>query len=107
MDAGHLSGMLGIGVGNARDISGHAQVAGALVVVPRQGYATVGGAGPVGGHFVFRGDSIHEVMGMLMSNVLYAEVVNYKAERDRAGGVVKQTGSVFTLQVAMFGEMWD
>ena len=88
------------------DIAGHGEIDGAGGVVPFEVETAVEGALPVGGGGVFGVESVDEMLGMLGTNVLDAEVVDDKSEGDGPSGVAEETRCVSSGGVAVKGEVF-
>ena len=73
-------------------------------VVPCEIYACKFGAGPVGGDFVGLLQGRKEVVGVLSSLELDAEVIHDEDKKDRSPLVPPKAGCDETLVIAMFGE---
>ncbi len=83
------------------DEAGHGDVAGAGDIVPREGEAAVECAVPVVGESVERFEGVSELLGVVVPNILDAEVVDDEGESDRSRSVAEEAGSVGCGKVAM------
>ena len=75
-----------------------------VVVVPIQVDANVSVPCPIGAEGVMRFDNRFEVQSMLLSYILYPEIVNYEGEADWSPLVFPEAWNNFTLVVAVFVE---
>ena len=54
--------------------------------------------------FIIFEQDVEVVLGVLIPNILHAEVVNHEGERNGAGGVCPETRGVFGRSVSVGGE---
>ena len=59
------------------NVSGHADIAGVVEVVPLDGHATEQEAKPVNQHVIPSLECVDEVVGMVITNIFDAKIINY------------------------------
>lgn len=89
------------------NIAGHGKVNSVVDVVPLEGDAAVEGSFPISGDGVLIGEDFVEVFSMFAANILDTKVIDNEAESNGSSLVDEEAGSVFGLDVAMLGEVWD
>lgn len=81
----------------------HGKIDGAVVIVPVEGEATIRGARPVFGVFIFLPDDTHEMLSVFASHVLNTEVIDDEAKHDGAGFMAEESRSVLALMISIGG----
>jgi len=89
------------------NVARHGHVDSAGDVVPLECHAKEAFAGPLGGDVIERRESVNEVLGMFLPNILDSKVVDDEAEGDGTGGMSEEAGSVFGGTVTVSGKVFD
>ena len=91
-----MGGMLCSGCGDvlepsksAGDVARHGDVDVSCVVIPGQSEAAVEGAVPFSGDCVELAQCVDEMLGVVFADILDAEVIDNKGERDGAGSMTE------------------
>jgi hypothetical protein len=86
------------------DVAWHGNVEGACVVIPFEVYAPVEVAIPILGELIFVFDAHDKVVGIFLTRIFHAEIVDNKCEGDGVCHVLPEAGRLLAFKISVGGK---